>query len=122
MARPVFDHELRSIQGASLLGSCFFGLACLTVGAWINYSIALSTSGLTMTPELHADYVALLFASKLLTLFFGAPALLAHLKAWWDIRGITSKAESVFVWSEMDKTYVRAKVPTTPPLAQLPPP
>jgi hypothetical protein len=101
MAHPVFDHELSSIQGSTIVGGVGFGLGCLTLGTYVNYSIALQTGGLVMDVQTRASYIMLAWGSKWLTVFFGVITLWQYAKLWRQIRHI-KRAKGVFSWTDAE--------------------
>lgn len=110
MTRSVFDHELNNLQTSSILGSLCFGLACLTLGTFINFIIALQTSSeASMSIQARSDYKAVAIGCAFLTVFFGGFAIYEHIKVWWQVRAIKQTSESLFVWSDTDRTWVKVQ-------------
>jgi hypothetical protein len=107
MAHPVFDEELRNLQSATVWGGICLAATGFFFGAYINYKIALQTSGLTLDVQTKSDYRTYVWGAKYLAFGFGIAAVWSLFKVATQIRRI-KKGESIFVWSDPENKFVLA--------------
>src|SRR5258707_726099 len=88
MALPVFARELDAIRNSSVFGGLTAGLAFFFLGTFINYSIALQASGITLDVKTAARFEAYAYACKHLSWFFGLIAMFLQIKVANSIREI----------------------------------